>query len=409
MSDVLVVACTRAGGVIEVLRDDGGVLAGPAPDRAPAAAAPARADNLLGVVTPEGADQLMLLLGRASVRGAVSEWLVDFKPGTRSGSDDESETYRLWAAAVVGEGRTKSAHPRPRPELLIVGTNRPDPDPAALLDAAAAALAGEPELGELLARLRAYVAEPASERADWRAQVQSLRDQAQPPPNLENRLLRMVAHDLRNPLLVLQMGCSYLLHDAVELSGEQRKLLGESLDTCEFMTRLVDGMVELAEVAVGELRLRREPTDLRALVLQTLRHCEQLARERASQVSLVRAAEVSLEVDPVRMAGVVGQLVTNALIHCPEGTKVELWLDRGEHEVVIAVADDGPGIEPDMHERLFRPFGKPHGDIDPRYYGAGVGLAVARRIVEGHSGRLELDSRPGRGSRFEVVLPLASS
>ncbi len=121
---------------------------------------------------------------------------------------------------------------------------------------------------------------------------------------------------------------------------------------------------------------------------------------------LVSAVPVSLPVDAARLAQVFGQLISNALIHCPEGTTVRTWIERNERAVMIAVADDGPGISPEMQPKLFRPFGKPHGVMDPRYYGAGVGLAVARRIVEGHDGHLDVETEPGKGSCFRVMLPL---
>jgi signal transduction histidine kinase len=205
---------------------------------------------------------------------------------------------------------------------------------------------------------------------------------------------------------VLSMGCSYLLHEAQGLSEDQRSMLSDSLETCDFMNRLVDGMVALAEVAVGRLRLTRVSTDLAALLDGAVRRSEELARERKSSVELAAMGPVPVPVDAGRMAQVFGQLVSNALLHCPEGTTVRAWIERGEREVVVAVADNGPGIAPEAQARLFRPFGKPHGDIAPKYYGAGVGLAVARRVVEGHDGHIDVDSAPGKGSCFRVTLPL---
>lgn len=385
----LAILCDGAGRIAEVLCDDAGLLG---PRAAGGQAGAVRERMLSGLVAPGGAQHFAHLLARVSARGAVSEWLLDMQ------RDAAPLTYRLWAA------RDDTAPAM----VLILGTTDPGAGFAEVEPAASGALAGSAtRVNGLVARMRAHALDPRAQLEDLREQVRELQEQVQPPPGLENRLLRMAAHDLRNPLLVLSMGCSYLLHEAEGLTEDQRGILSESLATCEFMNRLVDGMVDLAEVAVGRLRLARESTDLAALLEGAMRRSEQLARERGSAVELVRAASMSLAVDPARMAQVFGQLLSNALIHCPTGTRVQVWLDRGARDVVVAVADDGPGIPSELRANLFRPFGKPHGDIDPKYYGAGVGLAVARRIVEAHDGHLDVETEPGRGSCFRVMLPLS--
>ena len=386
--------CDVSGRIARVLCDGTGLFAQPpVPGRKPEPGrVRARGRMLSRFVAPGGAQHFAHFLACVAEQGALSEWLLDLQ-GLAA-----PVTYRLWAA--------RSAPPDDL--LLVLGTT--DPDATFEQPAQAAEAVATPDvhaLAALLARLRAHMAGPADALIrDLRAQVRGLHEQVQPPPGLDSRLLRMAAHDLRNPLLVLSMGCSYLLHEAEGLTEDQRSMLSDSLDTCDFMNRLVDGMVALAEVAVGRLRLTRVSTDLAALLDGAVRRCEALARERKSSVELVAGAPVPVPVDAGRMAQVFGQLVSNALIHCPEGTTVRAWIERDEREVVVAVADDGPGIAPELQARLFRPFGKPHGDIAPRYYGAGVGLAVARRVVEGHDGHLDVDSAPGAGSCFRVRLPL---
>jgi signal transduction histidine kinase len=386
----LAILCDISGRITAVLSDEAGLFSGAASGQPGAPDASRALGRMLGrFVAPGGAQHFAHFLARLAAQGAVSEWLLDLQ------GPDAAVTYRLWAA----QGATPDV-------VLVLGTSEPACAFEQVAQAVLAAAGPEPRAGDALARLRAHEASEAA-RADLREQVRGLQEQVQPPPGLDSRLLRMAAHDLRNPLLVLSMGCSYLLHEAQGLTEDQRVMLSESLDTCEFMNRLVDGMVDLAEVAVGRLRLVRQSAELAPLLEAAIRRSEELARARRSSIALVSAAPVSLAVDAARMAQVFGQLLSNALIHCPEGTSVRTWIERDERVVVIAVADDGPGIAPEMLPRLFRPFGKPHAAIDPRYYGAGVGLAVARRIVEGHDGRLDVETEPGQGSCFRVVLPLS--
>ncbi len=406
----LVLVSSRSGSIEEVFCDDVGLFTSPVAaahrERPPADRAAAlehtqkrvRGTMLSGFVAPGGAQHFSHFIDRLSRRGAISDWQIDLQYAS------DSFTYRLWAVTEADDD-----HATPR--ALLIGTT----DLAcsfehviANLEARVAALAAGGALAAAVARLRQHCGSADTVIDDLKTQVRGLHGHIQPPIGLENRLLRMAAHDLRNPLLVLSMGCSYLLHEANELSQEQRDMLSESLDTCDFMNRLVDGMTELAEVALGRLRLLREQTELGPLIERALRHGEKLASERASSLTLEHLAPVSMAVDPVRISRVVGQLISNALIHCPEGTEVRVRLDSAQDEAIIAVADNGPGIRPELRDKLFRPFGKPHGDIDPRYYGAGVGLAVARRIIEAHCGRLEVETHLGQGSCFRVILPLAA-
>jgi signal transduction histidine kinase len=387
--------CDVSGRIVKVMYDGTGLFAQPpVPGRKPE---PGRAHvhgrMLARFVAPGGAQHFASFLARAAEQGAVSEWLLDLQ-GLAA-----PVTYRLWAA--------RGAAPEDD-VLLVLGTTDPEAPFEQPAQAAEPASAQDPQATALLARLREHL-DPASDALvrDLRAQVRGLHDQVQPPPALDSRLLRMAAHDLRNPLLVISMGCSYLLHDAQGLTADQRGMLTDSLDTCDFMNRLIDGMVELAEVAVGRMRLTRVSTDLTALLEGAIRRSEELARERKSSVELAPAEPVAVAVDGARMAQVFGQLVSNALIHCPEGTTVRVSIERREREVVVAVADNGPGIAPEVLSKLFLPFGKPHGDIAPKYYGAGVGLAVARRVVEGHDGQIDVETAVGKGSSFRVTLPLA--
>jgi signal transduction histidine kinase len=398
----LAILCDVSGRIGKVLCDQAGLFEQPpAPGRkAEPGRARVRGRMLSRFVAPGGAQHLAHLLARVSEQGAVSEWLLDLQ-GLQGA--DAPVTYRLWAV--------QSAEPD-QAALLVLGTTDASAPVEAVMRAAEAAAGQDARVAALLARLQAH-ATPAAQIQDLREQVRGLQEQVQPPPGLDNRLLRMAAHDLRNPLLVLSMGCSYLLHEGQGLGEDQRAMLSDSLDTCDFMNRLVDGMVDLAEVAVGRLRLTRAPTDLAALLEAAVRRSEELARERKSTIVVERAPDgaqaaepVVVAVDAARMAQVFGQLLSNALIHCPEGTRVRAWIERTEREVRIAVADDGPGIAPALRPKLFRPFGKPHADIAPKYYGAGVGLAVARRIVEGHDGTLDVDSEAGKGCCVRVALPL---
>jgi signal transduction histidine kinase len=108
--------------------------------------------------------------------------------------------------------------------------------------------------------------------------------------------------------------------------------------------------------------------------------------------------------DPTRVAQVLENLVTNAIKYSPAGGAVDVTLAAGAEEVVVSVADTGLGIEPGMLETIFEPFRRvsPSKNVSP---GVGLGLSICRRIVVAHGGRIDVVSKPGQGTTFQVHLP----
>lgn len=404
----LAIHCNASGRIIDVLCDEHGLFGAPISAHQPGdeqARADLRGRMLSGYVAPGGAQHFTHLLSLVEDKGAVGEWSLDLQ------GDGEAVSFRLWAASLRDpqQGPPQNGDVL---DVLILGTSDADAGVEQIIAAMPVpAQGGQGDragvLDGLVQRIRAHASDPATLLRDLRAQVGGLKQQVQPPPMIEHRLLGMAAHDLRNPLLVLSMGCSYLLHDAKDLNDEQRTMLSESLDTCEFMNRLVEGMIELAHVAMGSVALNRETTDLAEMVALLVQRHGRVAHERGIAMELTRAVPVTADVDAVRIGQVVNQLLSNTVMHCPEGTTVRVWLDRAGDHAVVGVEDDGPGIAPEIREMLFRPLGKPHTSTDPKRYGAGMGLAIARYIVEGHDGCIEVTTEVGQGSRFEVKLPIA--
>ena len=226
---------------------------------------------------------------------------------------------------------------------------------------------------------------------------------------LRRQLVAQVSHDLRTPLASLRGYLESLQMRQAELSEpERRDYLAVALRQSERLSRLVAELFELAALDARERQPRREPFPLAELVQDVVEKFRFQARERGVAVVLAPPPELPfVNADVGLTERVLDNLIDNALAHTPSGGRVELSLEGRDGEVRTRVADTGPGIPPEALAQVFEPFyrgpgGRSGGDH------AGLGLAVARRIVELHGGHITAASEPGRGAEFAFTLPAAS-
>jgi signal transduction histidine kinase len=169
------------------------------------------------------------------------------------------------------------------------------------------------------------------------------------------------------------------------------------------LERMINDLLDTARIEAGHLDLRCEHCDGAQLVKDTL---ELFRPSGAKLVPVLPKEPVTLWADPVRMTQVLNNLVSNAIKYSPEGGRIEVRLERRRREVVFIVSDQGPGIAPDEAAHIFEPFRRAK-LIKEGVPGAGLGLSVARRIVEAHGGQILLESEVGRGAKFRIRLPIA--
>jgi CheY-like chemotaxis protein len=173
------------------------------------------------------------------------------------------------------------------------------------------------------------------------------------------------------------------------------------------MVRLIDDLLDVSRISRNRLELRREPLDLVTLVRETA----EASRPQFEKAGLELRVELPdeplpMQADPVRLAQVLGNLLTNAGKYTESGGHVRLALRREGEEAVLTVEDDGLGIPPDMLPRVFEMFTQIDPPLDRTQGGLGIGLALVRRMVELHGGRVAARSEGlGHGSCFEVRLP----
>jgi signal transduction histidine kinase len=215
-----------------------------------------------------------------------------------------------------------------------------------------------------------------------------------------------VAHELRNPLSALKLSTALSGRGGAPLTPERMErtlaLVGRQV---ERLDRMVGDLLDSTRIEAGKLELRPEVRDARELTRDVVELYRSGDSGHVLQLALPDAS-VLVRVDPARLEQVVHNLVSNALKYSPAGSRVDVVVRRVEDEAVLSVTDQGIGISEDEKRLLFAPFQRA-GNARQRAPGVGLGLSVARRIVEAHGGRIEVDSKPGTGSVFSVCLPLA--
>jgi signal transduction histidine kinase len=215
--------------------------------------------------------------------------------------------------------------------------------------------------------------------------------------------LSMVAHDLRNPLSTIMMGASSLL--TMPASDDQRtKQLTIIKRASDRMNRLIQDLLSISRIEAGRLTLEARQTDVATLVSEALDMLRPLAAERTCRLeSEVPSDLPPVHADSARVLQVLSNLVGNAIKFTPQGGRIVIGTKRVGEKVLFSVADTGPGIPAEKLPHIFDRFWQAN-HADRR--GIGLGLAIAKGIVEAHGEQIWVVSEAGNGSTFLFALPL---
>jgi sigma-B regulation protein RsbU (phosphoserine phosphatase) len=220
-----------------------------------------------------------------------------------------------------------------------------------------------------------------------------------------------VSHDLRTPVAAIKAAIGVVLaNEPPGMSPALHRLLGNIDLAADELASLIDDLLEIARLQAGRVELWRTDVDLRELVQRAVRPLETLVDARSQQLELVLTLDpVVASVDGERFARVVRNLVGNAQKYSRDGGRIRVSLEREADGVCLAVADDGPGIPLDEQARIFERFYRARRADAAGPLGSGLGLPIARALVELHGGELSVDSVEGQGSTFRVRLPASPS
>jgi len=255
----------------------------------------------------------------------------------------------------------------------------------------------------LAAHRRLHAANRELERARERARRES-----------EERedLLTVVAHELRTPTTVISGYNKLLLSEQVgPLSEEQRRFLRESTKSCQRLNAFIGNLLEVSRQAVGDAPLEVCEGPLAPTLEGVAAFLKPLLEERGLSIRIAldpRAAVARF--DAVRLERVLTNLVSNAIQYAPPGSVIGVSTHPVERDglpfVEVAVVDEGTGVLPEDRERIFLPYVR--AGASRKAGGLGLGLAICKRLVEAHGGRIRVEPGPQGGSRFALTLPAPS-
>lgn len=252
------------------------------------------------------------------------------------------------------------------------------------------------------ARLRA---ERAARAADERARVE-----AEQAARLKSRLLQIAAHDLKAPLSAVSASAARIV-DRPDETGAVIDLATHIRTDAAHMAGLVREFLDSAAIEAGRLQLQRGPVNLLALARDTVDDYRPLAESKGQRIALVPAVDpdqlAPALADAARLRQILDNLIANALKFTPSGGLIQLGVGRSGKWVYAEVADSGPGLKPEDLAKMFQPFTPLSAQPTGKENSTGLGLFITRELVSMHDGLLEVESQPGQGATFRVLLPAA--
>lgn len=226
----------------------------------------------------------------------------------------------------------------------------------------------------------------------------------------KDEFLAMLAHELRNPLAPVRSGLDVLnaMGATSKVAVDTRDMMGRQI---RHMVRLIDDLMDVSRISQGKLSLKMETVRLRDIVESAVEGSTPLIRAGRHSLDVqLPPPDVQVHADTTRLAQVIGNLLNNAAKYTPDGGRIRLSVQREGGDISIEVADNGVGISAEMLPKIFELFTQAGRSIERAQGGLGIGLALARKLVEMHSGTLDAASiGPGQGSTFTVRLHALSA
>ena len=244
----------------------------------------------------------------------------------------------------------------------------------------------------------------ARKMAEADAELHRLNQRLEATNHNKSEFLASMSHELRTPLNGI-LGASELLHQGLfgDLNPKQQEYIGDIQQSGTHLLRLIDDVLDLSRIEAGQFELRYERIEVATLMQACASLVRGLASSRSLELTVTPPVEsVTLRVDERRITQVACNLLSNALKFSPPGGRVTFTAWKEPAQIVFLVEDKGPGIPPELQERIFEQFFRAASDQE----GTGLGLPLAKQLLDLHGGQMWLKSEPEKGSRFYFSLPL---
>jgi signal transduction histidine kinase len=227
--------------------------------------------------------------------------------------------------------------------------------------------------------------------------------------HLKSNFISTISHELRTPLTHIKGYLDLLMEGGLGQLNQAQVDVVEVLKRAEArLEQLIEDLIQFSLASRGELTLTPQPTDLGQLIRITVDRLNLKLKEKEIDLRIAVPTDLpAVKADREKIGWVLLQLMDNAVKFTPKGGRVQVQAVANRTTVSVAVIDSGIGIPAERTEEIFEPFHQLDGSTTRRYPGAGLGLAMARQIIEAHGSAIEVQSVVNQGSRFMFVLPVA--
>jgi two-component system, NarL family, sensor histidine kinase BarA len=283
----------------------------------------------------------------------------------------------------------------------------------------AALAAANTELRDLTGNLDQIVRQRTRALAESEAQLRRKMGELERLNEMKAEFISIAAHELRTPMTSIVGYLDLFVEGKFgDMPGPMKRPMSSLRRNAHRLKRLVNEMLDVSRIEAGRVSLQRVPTDLAGIAADVVAELQPLAREKRQALSSRALSRPRVDADPDKIHQVVANLAANAIRYTPEEGTVELRVDEAPQDrfagswARLRVRDDGVGIPKGLLGRIFEPFSHVH---DPKYHtssgpdSAGLGLYIARGLVDLHGGLITVDSEEGQYTEFTVLLPLASA
>ena len=226
---------------------------------------------------------------------------------------------------------------------------------------------------------------------------------------LKSEFVAKVSHELRSPLSTIHEQLAHVLTEMVdEVSHQDRHILSRAKEKTRGLISLIGDLLDLSRIEAGAVCEERKAISLEELIRGIIEFLEPRAKSRKQTISLdlPQASLPTLMADPLALESIFGNLITNAMNYTQDGGQIHIEVDMTGINFRVRVSDDGFGIAEKDLEKIFERFYRVKNEKTRYITGTGLGLPIVKGLVDSLNGMIQVESTPGKGSTFTVLLPL---
>lgn len=241
--------------------------------------------------------------------------------------------------------------------------------------------------------------------------IDTMRQKLREVDRMKTEFVSIASHQLRTPLSAIKWFLEMLLDgDAGKINKEQRDFLQQAFDSNTRMISLVNGLLNVSRLEAGRIAIEPVPTDLVKLCQVIINESKPLISAHHLKFKFTKPAKIDkINIDPKLISQVVANLLSNGIKYTPGKGKVELKISIEKPNIKISVVDSGMGIPRNQQSKLFQKFFRADNAVSKETEGTGLGLYVAKSVVEASGGKIGFNSEENKGSTFWFTLPLSGS